>query len=263
MTTTPDPDQQSPTVNLRDKQSINSSASSGPDPSVVKMPESQIQSTFGEEPLSKILQEAQLVKEGVVKVESGSTEEAVSKVIKTDAGTNENGLSNSAGHNMEKAAESAAIQKNTEASQGHLRNQTMDQIVRKAAIHLRNGQHEARIELKPEFMGHIRMQVISENHLVTVKILAQHGFVKDMIESNVHQLKADLQQQGLEVDKLEVSVSRDSEDSGNFKDKFAQSKARQSHAGHQNEDQPAREKQRETAEPVRNAEDGTTVDYFA
>jgi flagellar hook-length control protein FliK len=107
------------------------------------------------------------------------------------------------------------------------------------------------------------MQVISENHLVTVKILAQHGFVKDMIESNVHQLKADLQQQGLEVDKLEVSVSRDSEDSGNFKDKFAQSKARQSHAGHQNEDQPAREKQRQTAEPVRNAEDGTTVDYFA
>ena len=263
MATTPDPDQQAGTANMRDNQSVKSSASSGPDPAVVKMSESQIQSTSGEEPLSKVFQETQRVKEGVVKVESGFTEETVSKVIKTEAGSNDNGLLNSSGHNTEKSAEPAAIQKETEARQSDLRNQTMDQIVRKAAIHLRNGQHEARIELKPDFLGHIRMQVISENHLVTVKILAQHGFVKDMIESNVHQLKADLQQQGLEVDKLEVSVSRDSEDAGNFKDKFAQSKARQNHAGHQNEDHPAQEQQGESAEPVRTADGGTTVDYFA
>jgi len=263
MAATPEPDQQAAAGNMRDNQSVKSSASAGPDPSVVQKSESQIQSSSGGEPLSKILQEAQLVKEGVVKVESGSSEESVSKVLKTDAGTNDNGLLNSSGHNMEKAADSAAIQKNTEAGQGDLRNQTMDQIVRKAAFFLRNGQHEARIELKPDFLGNIRMQVISDNHLVTVKILAQHGFVKDMIESNVHQLKADLQQQGLEVNKLEVSVSRDSEDSGNFKDKFAQSKARQNPAGHRDEDHPARENQRETARPARTAQGWATVDYFA
>jgi flagellar hook-length control protein FliK len=263
MATTPDPDQRAGTANMRDNQSVKSSASSSPDPAVVKMSESQIQSTSGEEPLSKVFQETQRVKEGVVKVESGFTEETVSKVIKTEAGSNDNGLLNSSGHNTEKSAEPAAIQKETEARQSDLRNQTMDQIVRKAAIHLRNGQHEARIELKPDFLGHIRMQVISENHLVTVKILAQHGFVKDMIESNVHQLKADLQQQGLEVGKLEVSVSRDSEDSGNFKDKFAQSKARQNPAGHQNEDHSAQEQQGKTPEPVRTADGATTVDYFA
>jgi len=260
---TPEPDQRTATENMQDNQSVKPSASPGPDPSVVKKSESQIQSASGEEPLSKILQEVQLVKEGVVKVDSGSTEEAVSKVLKTDAGTNDNGLLNSSGHNMEKAADAAAIQKNTEAGQGDLRNQAMDQIVRKAAIFLRNGQHEARIELKPEFLGHIRMQVISDNHLVTVKILAQHGFVKDMIESNVHQLKADLQQQGLEIDKLEVSVSRDSEDSGNFKDKLAQSKARRNHAGRRNEDHSAQMNQKETAEPLRTPEGGATVDYFA
>ena len=38
--------------------------------------------------------------------------------------------------------------------------------------------------------------------------------VRDMIENNAHQLKADMQQQGLDVDKLEVSVSRDSDESG-------------------------------------------------
>jgi len=264
MATTPDMDQQASTANMRDNLSIKSSASSAPGPAVVKMTENQIQSTSGEEPLSKVFQEAQPVKEGAVKVASGASEETVSKVIKTEAGTNDNGLLNSTGHNTEKAAESASLPKETEASQSSLRNQTVDQIVRKAAIHLRNGQHEARIDLKPDFLGHIRMQVISENHQVTVRIMAEHGFVKDMIESNVHQLKADLQQQGIEVDKLEVSVSRDSEDSGNSREKLAQSRAKQGNADRQNQDRPTEEEQRkDTRQPPGTADGARTVDYFA
>jgi len=263
MAPAPDHDQPSTTETTRDSQPQKPNTSSGMNPSIAKFSESLIQSTSSEEPLSKVFQEAQLAKEGVLRVESGSIEETVSKVIKTEAGTSDHGLLSSSGQNTEKPAEPASIQKETEASQSDLRNQTMDQIVRKAAIHLRNGQHEARIDLKPDFLGHIRMLVISENQQVTVKILTEHGFVKDMIESNVHQLKADLQQQGLEVDKLEVTVSRDSENSGNFKDKFAQSKARQNHSDHQNEDDPAREKQGQTGEPVRTADGARTVDYFA
>ena len=55
----------------------------------------------------------------------------------------------------------------------------------------------------------------------------------------------------------------DTEDSGNFKDKLAQSKARPNPAGHRNEDHPARENPGETAKPVRTAEGLATVDYFA
>jgi flagellar hook-length control protein FliK len=259
ITTAPDPDK----AGMRDAASVKSRASTGPDPAAVKMSESQIQSASGAEPLSKVFQETQLVKGGIVMVASGATEEAVGKVINTEAGSNDNGLLNSAGHSMGKAAEPATVQKEIKADQSDLRNQTLDQIVRKAAIHLRNGQHEARIELKPDFLGHIRMQVISASHQVTVKILAEHGFVKDMIESNIHQLKADLQQQGLEVDKLEVTVSRDSEDSGNYKDKLAQSKTRSNNGDWQNEDPPAKEKKRENTAPVRTADGAATVDYFA
>jgi len=263
MAPAPGHDQPNAPETTRDSQPQKPNASSGMHPSMAKFSESQIQGASGEEPLSKVFQEAQLAKEGVVRVESGPIEETGSKVIKTDAGTSDSGLWNSPGQNTEKLAELASMKKETETSPSELRNQTMDQIVRKAAIHLRNGQHEARIELKPDFLGHIRMQVISENQQVTVRILTEHGFVKDMIERNVHQLKVDLQQQGLEVDKLEVSVSRDAEDSGNFKDKFAQSKPRQNHAGHRREDHPAQEKQRQTEAPVRTGDGATTVDYFA
>ena len=87
--------------------------------------------------------------------------------------------------------------------------------MRRAVFQIKDGQQEARIDLKPDFLGHVRMQVIMENQQVTVKILTEFGFVKDMLENNIQQLKADLQQQGLEVDKIDVSVSRDSNGKNN------------------------------------------------
>jgi flagellar hook-length control protein FliK len=164
---------------------------------------------------------------------------------------------------MEKAAESASAPPESESGQSRLRNPTLDQIVHRAAILLRNGQYEARIDLKPDFFGHIRMQVISENQQVTVKILAEHGFVKDMIESNVHQLKADLQQHGLAVDKLEVTVSRDPEDPGHSREKLAQSKTRQGNAGHPNEDRPTGGQQTDSRRWRPTAPGIGSVDYFA
>ena len=139
----------------------------------------------------------------------------------------------------------------------------MDQIVRKAAIHLRNGQQEARIDLKPDFLGHIRMQVISENQQVTVRILAEHGFVKDMIENNIHQLKADLQQQGLAVDKLDVSVSRDADGNKHSQENADRAKNRQHETDNTGGDN-AREKNQKPQEPAALTADGlATVDYFA
>jgi flagellar hook-length control protein FliK len=257
-----DPVRQADSENPRHSQPLKSSAASGMNPALVNASESQIQSTSGAEPLSKVLQENQLVKERVVKMDSGTAEATISKVIKTEAAIPDNNLFNASGHHMEKAVEGASASSESESSQSRLRNPTMDQIVHRAAILLRNGQHEARIDLKPDVLGHIRMQVISENQQVTVRILAEHGFVKDMIESNAHQLKADLQQHGLAVDKLEVTVSRDPEDPGHSREKLAQSKTRQGNAGHPNEDRPGGQ-QTDSRRWRPTAPGAGSVDYFA
>lgn len=250
-------------ASLPEAESVKPKASSGSNPAAVKGSESQIQSAAAPESPAQALQEIQPAKDGGLKAASGAGEETVNKVIKVEAGAGDNGLLNSSGPNLQKAAEPAAVQKEIEAGQSQLRNQTLDQIVRKGAIHLRNGQHEARIDLKPDFLGHIRMQVISANHQVTVKILAEHGFVKDMIEGNLHQLKADLQQQGLAVDKLEVTVSRDADDSGNDKNKFAQSRARPGTADQQREEHSAEHKKRKFDRRAPTSAGMMTVDYFA
>jgi flagellar hook-length control protein FliK len=139
----------------------------------------------------------------------------------------------------------------------------LEQIVRRAVVQARDGQHEARIDLKPDFMGHVRMQVITENQQVTVKILTEFGFVKDMIQNNIQQLKADLQQQGLDVDKLDVSVSRDSNSNKPQQENAAHARSfshgdKSSDRGNSGEEQPEH-KQRSMAR----AEGSPTVDYFA
>jgi flagellar hook-length control protein FliK len=98
----------------------------------------------------------------------------------------------------------------SEAARHGLMSQTLNQIVQKAALSFNNGQHEVQIDLKPEFLGHIRMQIITESQQVAVRIIAELPFVKDMLEGNLNQLKAELQAQGLKVDELEVSVANDS-----------------------------------------------------
>ena len=105
---------------------------------------------------------------------------------------------------LENAARTSA------SAQRSLSSQAMNQIVQKAVLSFHNGQNEVQIHLKPEFLGHIRMQIVTENQQVAIKILVELPFVKDMLESNLNQLKADLHAQGLKIDQLEVSVAHDS-----------------------------------------------------
>ena len=91
---------------------------------------------------------------------------------------------------------------------------TLRQIVNKAALKVESGRSEFKINLKPESLGHLKLQILTENNQVTVRILAENPLVKDMIESNLGQLKANFQNQGLEIEKFDVSVAQDSNKNG-------------------------------------------------
>jgi len=134
-----------------------------------------------------------------------------SKVISADIGNKDAGQVLGANPMEQLKTENQISAKATEFVQKEMPSQTLNQIVQKAVLHLNNGQNEIRIDLKPEFLGQLRMQIITESHQVTVKIIAESHFVKDLIENNFFQLKQDLQNQGLKVDQLEVSVANDAD----------------------------------------------------
>jgi flagellar hook-length control protein FliK len=138
------------------------------------------------------------------------------KVVKTDAGNNDPGLLFASSQFETKTAETLAPSKASEMVQPDVRSEVLNQIVQKAVLHFENGQNEARLDLKPDFLGHIQMQIITDHHQVSIRISTEFPFVKDMLENNAHQLRLELQQQGLEVDELEVFVAHDPNSHGGY-----------------------------------------------
>ena len=132
-----------------------------------------------------------------------------------------------------------------------------------AAIRLGKGQYEAIIDWNSGFLGHIRIHVSSEKQQVTVRILVEHDFVKSMIESNLNQLKADMQLQGLEVDKLEVMVSCRSEVPDHLKERPVQWTAGPGDADRQKIDNHRETLHNDNGQPPRTAKNPVIIDYFA
>ncbi len=86
---------------------------------------------------------------------------------------------------------------------------TLTDIIEKAVWRQENGQSQARIQLKPAFLGHLHLNVIMDQLKVTVEIRAETLLARDFLETNLHMLKADLQESGLEIDKIDVLVDPD------------------------------------------------------
>jgi flagellar hook-length control protein FliK len=150
----------------------------------------------------------------------------------------------------------------SEAASRSLMPQTLNQIVQKAALSLHYGQHEVQLHLKPDFLGHIRMQIISEGQQIAIKMVAEFPFVKDMLENNLHQLKTELQAQGLDIDELEVSVSHDSHAERDVQQNAEAAKRQAGKTGTDSEDGSSEEPgQTQSRDGDQMAE--TAIDYFA
>jgi flagellar hook-length control protein FliK len=110
---------------------------------------------------------------------------------------------------LERTLEAGAAAGKDKEAAGAARTGVFDQIVQRAVLQVKNEQSEIKIDLKPEFLGNVRMQIVTENQQVSVRILTEAPAVRDMIETGLQQLRSELQSQGLQVDRLEVSVSED------------------------------------------------------
>ncbi len=82
------------------------------------------------------------------------------------------------------------------------------QIVEKAKVSLNHGNGEMEVSLKPAHLGKLHLKVSVENQLVTAKFVAESQQVKEIIETNLNQLRRNLQDNGIQVDQLMVSVGQ-------------------------------------------------------
>ena len=130
------------------------------------------------------------------------------------AQTRESSLSFLNSQPQERSPEIISPSKDTGLFQKPLETEIIKQVIDRAATNLNSGRTVIRINLKPESLGHLRLQITTENHRVMLKIMTEVPFVKEIIENNISQLKASLHVHGLQIDDLDVSVSHDSDQHG-------------------------------------------------
>lgn len=104
------------------------------------------------------------------------------------------------------AQEISAMPKTTQA--------IFSQIVQKAKLINLPELAEMKIQLKPDFLGKLHLNVSVENGVVTAKFNAESHQVKAIIEANLNTLRDALSEQGVKVDQLVVNVGTGTEYSG-------------------------------------------------
>lgn len=95
----------------------------------------------------------------------------------------------------------------------------LHQVAEKAQILVGSDKSEMIIQLKPESLGKIQLQVIHERGEIVAKFLAENEQVKSILESNMQYLRDALEKNGVDVQSLSVSVGQHnhSDDSDTYK----------------------------------------------
>ena len=79
-----------------------------------------------------------------------------------------------------------------------------------------NGTSAVRLSLYPESLGQVDVRMTSHNGVLTAHLVVDTWVAKELLEGQLEHLRQALQQQGLQVDKLEVSVGQQELASGVF-----------------------------------------------
>lgn len=74
------------------------------------------------------------------------------------------------------------------------------------------GSTEIRIALTPESLGEVQARIITQNGVITAQFMAESERVREIIETNMAQLREELEEQGIQVGELSVSVQQDNTD---------------------------------------------------
>ena len=82
----------------------------------------------------------------------------------------------------------------------------IDQIVSKVSFKVTGGQEEIKIRLEPPSLGSLQLKISVEGKTVNAVIVADNNITKEIIQSNLQQLKDSMAEQGLKLDNISVSV---------------------------------------------------------
>lgn len=81
------------------------------------------------------------------------------------------------------------------------------QIVERAQVVVREDVSSFEMQLNPEHLGRINLSVVAKDGMVTAQIAAENAAVKEVLESQIVTLKENLNNQGIQVEAVEVTIA--------------------------------------------------------
>jgi hypothetical protein len=90
------------------------------------------------------------------------------------------------------------------------------QIVAQAKVMAHEGQSAMELSLKPEHLGKLKMKITVEHQVVTAQFTVESEQVKQIIETNLVQLRKMLQDAGAQVQNLNVTIGQPNDGNANY-----------------------------------------------
>ena len=149
----------------------------------------------------------------------------------------------------------------------------INQIVESARVILTDDKTSMELQLNPQNLGKIILKVTEQEGAVTAKIMTQNAVVKEALEAQTVELRQNLEQAGVKVDAVEVTVA-----SHEFEKNLEQNAEGEKQQGEQQEKEKGRTRrlnlndlselsgvmsEEETLAAKMMAEQGNSVDYTA
>lgn len=82
----------------------------------------------------------------------------------------------------------------------------MEQVIQRSSLRELEGKRQLTVELHPEDLGQVKLKLIQEKDTLQLHLQAQSSEVRDLLEKHLPRLQEALQQQGLRLETIQVSV---------------------------------------------------------
>ena len=82
---------------------------------------------------------------------------------------------------------------------------TFESILNKSSFTNTNGTQKLLIQLNPEHLGSMRIELIQKDNVLTARIMATTAQAKEMLDSQLSGLKQSFVGQGIQVEKIEIA----------------------------------------------------------
>jgi flagellar hook-length control protein FliK len=100
--------------------------------------------------------------------------------------------------------------------------QILDQVIGRMAVDRNHEASRMSIKLQPEELGRIEIDLTVEQGRIKAQIVAQSQQVQEVLERHLPRLREALEQQGLKLDQLQVSVDAQAGDGRGFSQQHRQ-----------------------------------------